>query len=133
MGAPYLLRHLHNAGFTLALADGGGIRITPAGALTDDLRQEIRTHKPELIALLTEPAPAIATPVIALPADEPGAAVMRLIVSVPADTVAEVDNLLSMRRRHAARAGPGAQGATRGAERQRHHREGSVPWGGRPS
>lgn len=31
-----------------------------------------------------------------------GAAVMRLIVSVPADTVAQVDNLLSMRR-HSAR------------------------------
>ena len=63
MGAPDLLLQLYGAGFTLALADGGGIRITPAGALTDDLRQEIRTHKPELIALLTAPAPAINRPV----------------------------------------------------------------------
>lgn len=74
MGAPDLLRRLYGAGFTLALADGGGIRITPAGALTDEHRQAIRIHKPELIALLTTPAPIDAAPVMPLPAGEPGAA-----------------------------------------------------------
>lgn len=75
MGAPDLLRHLRGAGFTLTLADGGGIRITPAGALTDEHRHAIRTHKPELIALLTKPAPIIAAPVMPLPSGATGAAV----------------------------------------------------------
>ena len=75
MGAPDLLRQLHDAGFMLALADGGGIRITPGSALTDEHVEAIRTHKPELIALLTKPTPIIAAPVMPLPSGVTGAAV----------------------------------------------------------
>jgi hypothetical protein len=52
MGAPDLLRHLRGAGFTLALADGG-IRVAPARDLTDAQRETIRTHRAELLALLS--------------------------------------------------------------------------------
>ena len=75
MGAPDLLRQLHGAGFTLTLADGGGIRITPADALTDEHRHAIRNHNPALIALLTKPTPIIAAPVMPLPSGVTGAAV----------------------------------------------------------
>ena len=75
MGAPDLLRQLHGAGFTLALADGGGIRITPGSALTDEHVEAIRNHKPALIALLTKPTPIIATPVMPLLSGVTGAAV----------------------------------------------------------
>ena len=44
-------------------------------ALTDEHVEAIRTHKPELIALLAASAPTITTPAIAVPAVEPGAAV----------------------------------------------------------
>jgi hypothetical protein len=62
MGAPDLLQHLRGAGFKVSAADGGGIRIAPAGALTDAHRQAIRDHRAELLALLatpttTDPAP----------------------------------------------------------------------------
>ena len=53
MGAPDLLRHLRGAGFTLAVAEGGGIRIAPISKLSDDHRQAIRVHKAELLALLS--------------------------------------------------------------------------------
>ena len=53
MGAPDLLQHLHGAGLTVTLSEGGGIKVSPAGILTDAQRQAIREHKPELIALLT--------------------------------------------------------------------------------
>ncbi len=58
MGAPDLLQHLRGAGFTVTPADGGGIRIAPSHALTDDHRQAIRNHRAELLALLTHPTPA---------------------------------------------------------------------------
>ena len=57
MGAPELLQHLRGAGFTIDAVDGG-IRVAPASALTDAQRQAIRTHKPQLLVLLTRPAPA---------------------------------------------------------------------------
>lgn len=57
MGAPDLLRHLRDAGFTLAPADGGGIRVAPSASLTDTHRQAIREHRAELLSLLA-PAPA---------------------------------------------------------------------------
>lgn len=52
MGAPDLLRHLREAGFTVAPADGGGIRVAPSASLTDVHRQAIRDHRAELLALL---------------------------------------------------------------------------------
>lgn len=57
MGAPGLLQHLRGAGFTIDAVEGG-IRIAPASALTDAQRQAIRTHKPELLALLARTTPA---------------------------------------------------------------------------
>ena len=53
MGAPDLLRHLREAGFTVASADGGGIRVAPSASLTDAHRQAIRDHRAELLSLLT--------------------------------------------------------------------------------
>ena len=58
MGAPDLLLHLRGAGFKVSAADGGGIRVAPAGALTDAHRQAIRDHRAELLALLSGPEPA---------------------------------------------------------------------------
>jgi hypothetical protein len=43
---------LTRQGFALA-AEGGGIRVAPAGRLTPELRQAVRAHKPGLLALLT--------------------------------------------------------------------------------
>ena len=53
MGAPDLLRHLRDAGFTVAPADGRGIRVAPSASLTDAHRQAIRDHRAELLSLLT--------------------------------------------------------------------------------
>jgi|GEM_PF-2088144 len=54
MGAPDLLRHLRDAGFTLTLADGG-IRVAPGKLLTDAQREAIRTVRGELLVLLQRP------------------------------------------------------------------------------
>lgn len=62
MGAPDLLRHLRDAGFAVTAADGGGIRVAPAGALTDDHRQAIRDHRAELLSLLAAPSQPAADP-----------------------------------------------------------------------
>lgn len=53
MGAPDLLHHLRASGFTLASTESGGIHVVPSAALTDALRQSIRDHRAELLALLT--------------------------------------------------------------------------------
>jgi hypothetical protein len=58
MGAPDLLQNLRGAGFDLAAVADGGIRVSPYSALTEDLRQEIREHRDELLALLSMPAVA---------------------------------------------------------------------------
>ena len=55
MGATELLRHLRDAGFTVTPADGGGIRVAPAGSLTDAHRRAIRDHRAELLSLLATP------------------------------------------------------------------------------
>ena len=57
MGAPDLLHHLRGAGLTVTPADGGGIRVMPAGILTDAQRQAIRDHRAELLALLASAPP----------------------------------------------------------------------------
>ena len=57
MGAPDLLRHLRDAGFTVVPIDGGSIKIAPSAALTDAHRQAIRDHRAELLSLLA-PLPA---------------------------------------------------------------------------
>ena len=58
MGAPDLLRHLREAGFTVAPADGGGIRVAPSASLTDAHRQAIRDLRAELLSLLAPPPDA---------------------------------------------------------------------------
>lgn len=55
MGAPDLLRRLREAGFSVAPADGGGIRVVPSATLTDAHWQEIRDHRAELLSLLASP------------------------------------------------------------------------------
>jgi hypothetical protein len=46
-----LLASLTGQGFTLSIADGG-VKVSPAGRLTADQRQQIRGHKVELLVLL---------------------------------------------------------------------------------
>jgi hypothetical protein len=53
VGARDLLRQMRGAGFELAVADGK-LRVTPASALTDDLRTALRACKPELLVLLSD-------------------------------------------------------------------------------
>ena len=51
---------LHTAGLALSLSDGG-LKVTPASLLTDELRATIKTHRDELIGWLqaaNDPAPA---------------------------------------------------------------------------
>lgn len=55
MGAPDVLRHLREAGFTVAPVDGGGIKVAPSSSLTDAQRQAIRDHRAELLLLLAPP------------------------------------------------------------------------------
>ena len=55
MGAAELLLRTRTAGFVLDVADGK-LLVTPASKLTDDLRAELRDHKPELLVLLSVPA-----------------------------------------------------------------------------
>ena len=59
MGAPDLLQHLREAGFTLAPDDGGGIRVAPSASLAGAHRQAIRHHRAELLALLRELRPTL--------------------------------------------------------------------------
>jgi len=53
MRARELLQRLRLEGFGLTV-DGDRLIVTPASALTDDRRLQIRLHKPELLALLSE-------------------------------------------------------------------------------
>ena len=62
MGAPDLLQHLLDAGFILAVADAGGIRIAPISKLSDAHRQAIRDHRAELLALLSGAPPPTTGP-----------------------------------------------------------------------
>jgi hypothetical protein len=60
VSAAELLVELNRQGFILTV-EGDGIRVTPAGRLTAELRQAILGHKPALLALLATrqgPAPA---------------------------------------------------------------------------
>ena len=54
MTAAALLEEIRAAGLTLDPAPDG-LRVTPKGRLTDDLRQKIRAHKAELLAALSPP------------------------------------------------------------------------------
>ena len=49
-----LLKEIRPAGLTLTPAPGG-LRVSPKGRLTDELRQKIRAHKAELLAALNPP------------------------------------------------------------------------------
>ncbi len=56
MSALDLLVQLRKSGAML-LASGTSLKVRPGpGGLTDDLREAIRAHKPELIALLETPS-----------------------------------------------------------------------------
>jgi len=52
MGALDLLEYLRATGFALALTTDGGIKVSPASALAEDVRQAIRAHRQSLLALL---------------------------------------------------------------------------------
>jgi hypothetical protein len=67
--AAQLFTSLARQGFTLA-AEGNGIRISPASRLTDALRQDIREHKAELLAILLAPAAPLPSPRLAQPSSE---------------------------------------------------------------
>jgi hypothetical protein len=56
-----LVADLARRGFALARA-GDGIRVCPASALTDDLRQVIRDNKAALLALLRRACPTCRRP-----------------------------------------------------------------------
>jgi hypothetical protein len=53
MGVADLLIRWHNAGFRLDIA-GDKLLVAPASELTDELREELRRAKPELMALLRQ-------------------------------------------------------------------------------
>jgi hypothetical protein len=54
MGAPDLIQHLRSRGVTLTPRDDGNLSVRPKGVLTDDEREQIKAHKPELIAYLRQ-------------------------------------------------------------------------------
>ena len=53
MAAARVLAEMRAAGFEI-LASGDSLRVAPAESLTDSQRATLRTHKPALIALLTD-------------------------------------------------------------------------------
>ncbi len=55
MNALELLHQLERQGFILTPLPEGKLTVKPAGRLTDDLRERIRTYKAEVVALLTKP------------------------------------------------------------------------------
>ena len=57
MGAADLLAQLSALGVRVALEGGDAIRVSPRSALTDETRQLIRAHKPELLASLRQSQP----------------------------------------------------------------------------
>ena len=83
MGGSDLLQHLRGAGLTVTPTDGGGIRVAPAGALTDDHRQAIRNHRAELLALLSGTNPPTTS---AGPASDPLALVAWTDVNIASFT-----------------------------------------------
>src|SRR5881396_1279336 len=54
MDATELLTCLVSQGFNLVPLPGDKLEVRPASKLTDDLRQALRQHKAELLALLTQ-------------------------------------------------------------------------------
>src|SRR5262245_32202017 len=57
-----LIAKCRGLGLTLASSPEGKLRVSPAGKLPDDLREELKRHKSDLLALLTM------TPVFPCPA-----------------------------------------------------------------
>ncbi|HZS05324.1 MAG TPA: hypothetical protein VFD58_10860 [Blastocatellia bacterium] len=51
MNARAMIENLRRSGFAL-MVEGDGIRVTPASALTGELRSAIREHKPAIIEAL---------------------------------------------------------------------------------
>jgi hypothetical protein len=51
MGAPDLIVELRNAGYSIK-ADGGYLDISPADNLPSDLLQQLKQHKPQILAAL---------------------------------------------------------------------------------
>ena len=52
MGTADLLHHLRSAGLVLRLEPGGGLRVSPSSALTDDHRAAIRADRDGLVLAL---------------------------------------------------------------------------------
>ena len=70
MTASQIITNVRALGGTITAADGR-LRIdAPAGAITDDLRNQVRAHKPEIMAMLTTPEPTFTLP--DRPADKSG-------------------------------------------------------------
>jgi len=57
MTATELLSELQHQGFTLAPLPEGKLVVKPAERLTDALREQLRQHKAEVLALLSKPSP----------------------------------------------------------------------------
>ena len=49
-----LLESIREAGLNLSLLPGGLLKVLPAEKITDEIRQEIRQHKTELVRYLSE-------------------------------------------------------------------------------
>ena len=54
MGVSELLERCRSLGLRLDIEPPDGLGVTPATLLTEELRQELRAHKPELVAALQE-------------------------------------------------------------------------------
>lgn len=51
----HLYHTLKAQGFALERLDDGHLQVSPAAALTDELREKIRAHRDELVQLIPEP------------------------------------------------------------------------------
>ncbi|SRR5712692_90089 len=56
MQASELLTTLHHQGFTLTPLPGGRLEVRPASKLPEELRQELKQRKAEVLTLLQQPA-----------------------------------------------------------------------------
>jgi hypothetical protein len=51
-----LLTRVESLGVKVALSAKGKLRVSPPGVLSEELKEELRRHKPEILALLAFPA-----------------------------------------------------------------------------
>jgi hypothetical protein len=48
-----IIKRIHDAGLNIDISETGGLSVSPASRLTDDLRAVIREHRNDLVQLLT--------------------------------------------------------------------------------